>query len=559
MKTNRSVGKVGLALAFLAATAVGLQLAVAQQERKVFSDSVTPLPKEPGRTAAGLLVHEATIDHSNDKMELLFSLAIPQQAREEMEARVAKGEVISAKELAAKYTPKAADRDKLVAWLQEQGFAIVKKTPDRTGVYASATLGKIEKSLQVQFVRVTRDGLAYNAARTAPSLPADVGAGVRAIIGLQPYRHANRHSRKRPTAKRPGLARNIANAPPYLVPEVLKAYNADNLGVTGAGQKIAILIDTVPLDSDLQLFWKMNSLAVDLKQVEKINVKKVDLPDPEGEETLDVQWSSGIAPGAIVKIYATSSLAFVDLDLALDQLIADAGNDPELRQLSISLGLGETFMGGPEGEVAVQHQKFLTLAALGVNVFVSSGDAGSNPDDTGHSSAGPLQAEFESSDPFVIGVGGTILTLEAGAGAVMSETAWPSSGGGKSIFFKRPPWQVGDGVPTGTERLVPDVSLAAAPEQGALIVLNGKALQIGGTSWSAPTWAGFCALMNEARAKAGKPSLPFLNPLLYPLRKDCFRDITAGNNGAFTAGPGYDLVTGLGVPDVRALIKTLAN
>ena len=59
-------------------------------------------------------------------------------------------------------------------------------------------------------------------------------------------------------------------------------------------------------------------------------------------------------------------------------------------------------------------------------------------------------------------------------------------------------------------------------------------MQIGGTSWSAPIWAGFSALINEARLKAGQEALPFLNPLLYPLAgSDAFRDIQAGSNGQF--------------------------
>ena len=207
---------------------------------------------------------------------------------------------------------------------------------------------------------------------------------------------------------------------------------------------------------------------------------------------------------------------FVDLDLALDQIIADMASEPGMRQLSISLGLGETFMGSADGEVATENQKFLTLSAAGVNVFVSTGDAGSNPDDTGHSSDGPLQAEFQSTSPYVVAVGGTSLTLNP-AGAVAEEIGWVGSGGGKSIFFSRPPWQTGTGVPTGTERLVPDVSLVADPDTGALIILQGETQQIGGTSWSAPTWAAFCALMNKARTKAGKQPLPFLNPLIYPV------------------------------------------
>jgi kumamolisin len=105
---------------------------------------------------------------------------------------------------------------------------------------------------------------------------------------------------------------------------------------------------------------------------------------------------------------------------------------------------------------------------------------------------------------------------------------------------------------------VPDVALAADPNTGAFLVLNGRVTQIGGTSWSAPVWAGFCALLNEARGKAGKPALPFLNPLLYPLQGTaCFRDIVSGTNGDFQANAGYDQVTGLGVPNVKELVKAL--
>src|SRR5262249_4883230 len=274
-------------------------------------------------------------------------------------------------------------------------------------------------------------------ARNAPSLPADVGAAVQAIGGLQPFHRVHKHGKRRPPHRgnRAGLgllddphaapSPNIANAPPYLVSEVLKAYNASGLGVTGSGQTIAILIDTFPRDTDLKNFWQQNGLPVNLARIEKVNVKGGHLPAPEGEETLDVEWSSGIAPGAKVRVYASGSLSFVDLDRALDRILADLPTQPGMRQLSISLGLGETFLNGPGGEVATQHQKFLKLVAAGVNVFVSTGDAGSNPDGSGHSSTGPTQVEYESSDPCVIAVGGTTLQL-AGDGTVASEVGWAS-------------------------------------------------------------------------------------------------------------------------------------
>lgn len=115
-------------------------------------------------------------------------------------------------------------------------------------------------------------------------------------------------------------------------------------------------------------------------------------------------------------------------------------------------------------------------------------------------------------------------------------------------------------MPAGNDRLVPDISLAADPNDGAFLVFNGKPIQIGGTSWSAPTWAGLCALLNEARQNAGKPPLPFLNPTIYPLMlTPCFRDIVDGSNGAYHAGPGYDMVTGIGVPSMKDLMAKLAQ
>jgi kumamolisin len=520
--------------------------------RKLFPQSVAPLPDTGNLAPHGLMVQAAEPDHGAEQMTLLFSLGPPPETHAELEARVARGETIPENELRTKYAPAPADVTALEDWLKNQGFTVDGRAADDSGVYATASVDQIAKSLQVNMVRVTRRGVTHNAAQGAPSLPADVGNAVSGIVGLQPFRQANKHS-FRLTAH----AAAQAGRPPYHIVDILRAYDAQAVDVTGKDQTIAILIDTFPTDADVSGFWQANNVAVDLTRISKINVRGGPLPAPEGEETLDVSWASGIAPGAAIRVYASGSLRFVDLDMALDRIIADADELPGLRQLSISLGLGETFM--PPDEVNAQHDKFVRLAARGVNVFVSSGDAGSNPDSSGHNATGPLQAEHAASDPFVIGVGGTSLSLSAN-GAVSDEMGWSSSGGGRSVFFKRPAWQTGNGVPPGAERLVPDVSATADPNLGAFLIINTQPTQIGGTSWSAPVWAGFCALMNEARNAAGKAPLGFLNPVLYPLiGTACFRDITDGSNGAFNVGTGYDLVTGIGVPNVGRLIQALTQ
>jgi kumamolisin len=533
-------------------------------DRKVFTDSVVPLPDHTGITPHGLMVNLVEPTDPEQSVNVLFSLDIPANLNADLEAKVAAGEVVPRDTLNNLYGPAQADTDKVVAWLKGQGFEIVEVTPDRSGVYARGTLDQVEKSLQVKMVPVVKDGVTYASAQNAPSMPSDVGQAVRAIVGLQPFRRANKHfrqhfirdaNRRQLAAGRPSP--NIANEPPYLPSEMLQAYGGSGLGLTGKGQTIAILIDTFPKDSDLQAFWKASGSPVTMAQVEKINVFGGPLPTPEGEETLDASWTSGIAPGAQIRIYACGSLSLTALDHALDRIISDLPKIAGLNQLSISLGLGETYMGGPKGEVAVQHQKFLKLAAAGVNVFISTGDAGSNPDPTGHSPTGPLQAEYSATDSAVIAVGGTTLRLN-GTGAVASEIAWAGGGGGRSVLFSRPVWQKGASVPIGNDRLVPDVCAAADPNTGAFLVLQGKPMGIGGTSWSAPMWAGFCALINEARGKAGQAALPYANPFLYPLLGTaCFRDIVVGSNGAYNSGKGYDLTSGLGAPNLGALIERL--
>jgi kumamolisin len=202
---NMNRGNVGIdnlcVVLALAAVVFTLKLAWADPpsppaKRKVFADSVTELPARPGRTVDGLIVQAAEPKHKKEKMDLHFSLAISKEAQKELEDAVAKGKVISREKLERDYSPKQEDVDALTKYLKAEGFEVTKITPDRTSVYARATAAQIEKTLQVEMVRVLKDGVTYTAARNAPSLPIGVSSGVRAIIGLQPFRHANKGDEK---------------------------------------------------------------------------------------------------------------------------------------------------------------------------------------------------------------------------------------------------------------------------------------------------------------------------------------------------------------------------
>jgi subtilase family serine protease len=168
------------------------------------------------------------------------------------------------------------------------------------------------------------------------------------------------------------------------------------------------------------------------------------------------------------------------------------------------------------------------------------------------------------------------LTTKGPAGAWSAETAWAESGGGYASDTGIPAWQQLPGVVNSanmgstTLRNSPDVAAEANFDNPT--VVNGKLVTgFGGTSFAAPRWAGFLALVNQQSQANGKSTVGFVNPALYNLgtsasRSSVFHDITSGSNpptvgdgGGFNAVPGYDLVTGWGSPAGAALIDQLAG
>jgi kumamolisin len=204
-------------------------------------------------------------------------------------------------------------------------------------------------------------------------------------------------------------------------------------------------------------------------------------------------------------------------------------------------------------------------ALLGVSVTAASGDDGS----TDRASDGKAHVDFPASSPHVLACGGTRLEADPATGAVSSETVWNNgsgngaTGGGVSRMFGIPDWQKTAGVPTiggKPGRGVPDVAAVADPQTGYRVRVDGKDMVIGGTSAVAPLWA---ALMARLAQSAGQP-LGLAHPRLYQgISKGTeaagFRDVVSGNNGAYSAGPGWDPCTGLGVPKGTQLLQVLGS
>ena len=249
---------------------------------------------------------------------------------------------------------------------------------------------------------------------------------------------------------------------------------------------------------------------------------------------------------------------------------------------SIGFGLGEHFF--TTAQAAEMHYILLGAEAHHVTVVAGSGDNGGFSDTWWFGTA-VKEVSLPASDPLVLAAGGTRLTANPLTGAHIGETAWNSppdpparpgssaSGGGFSKVFRRPAYQ--DGVPgIGATRGVPDVAADANGHTGMTIVIsdgNGRYTihNSGGTSASAPTWAGIIALADQYVGR----NLGFVNPAIYRIARSAsyhqaFHDITIGNNTAsfppetitgYQAALGWDPVTGWGSPDAQLLVPLLAR
>jgi kumamolisin len=532
----------------------------------VLSGSIKPVELAP--QAGPVNPHKPFISRialtdAENAVSMEFEVALKMHNFSELQARVARGERISPQEMVARYDPLATDYEAVAAWIRSQGLTITRQDGNHMAIFAGGKISQIQQALQVTFSRVTFEGKEYTSATNAPSVPATLSPILLGINGLQPHIRPHTHLIVKPSSL-------TSTNPPFLPSQVAQADNAVSLygsNITGSGESIAIVIDTFPSTADLVSFWQTYGVSQSLNNIQFIQVVPGTLPSTSGEETLDTEWSSSIAPGARVRVYATTALNTIYLDEAYQQVYNDAINHPEygLHQMSMSYGLGETYL--TISQVQTDAQYFANLASAGVTIFASSGDGGSTPGTTGgEDTSGPLQVESPSSDVNVNGVGGTRLTLNSN-GSESSELAWSYSGGGLSEYFNRPSWQTGTGVPSGTMRAVPDVACPADPNTGAVLFYNGAQTAVGGTSWSSPTWAGYCALINQARSNAGLSQIGLLGPKIYPLIGSTnFRDITSGSNsvgansvGKYSAGTGYDPVTGIGVPLMQALTQTLVG
>ncbi|HXX88051.1 MAG TPA: hypothetical protein VEH86_06375 [Candidatus Acidoferrum sp.] len=302
--------------------------------------------------------------------------------------------------------------------------------------------------------------------------------------------------------------------------QIIGAYNL-NSATGGAGTTIAIVdaYDDPTIANDLATFSSNFGLPA-ANFIEKKMSTTISVDSGWALEiSLDVEWAHAIAPNATILLVEATSNSLSDLLAAVSYATSYTG----VKAVSMSWG-------GSEFSTETAYDSYFT--APGITFFASSGDSG----------AGVI---WPSSSPNVVGVGGTTLNLNSN-GAVTSETAWSGSGGGVSAYEAMPSFQTSYGL-TYTARAVPDVSYDADPNTGVYVYdstpYQGSAgwWDVGGTSAGAPQWAAIQAL----GLSAGNNN--FYQDAASSAYASYFRDITSGSNG-YTAGTGYDLVTGLGSP-----------
>jgi subtilase family serine protease len=264
----------------------------------------------------------------------------------------------------------------------------------------------------------------------------------------------------------------------------------------------------------------------------------------EYEEALEVEWAHAIAPKANILLIEANRASEADL---LDA-VGYAGTAP---------GVSVVLMGFTSGEFSGEtnfDNLFATPAGhTGITFLAPTGDSGAG-------------AGYPASSPNVVAVGGTSLSLNPND-SYLSESGWIYGGGGISTVEAQPSYQKGVVTQTSTHRAVPDVAFDADPNTGVAVFdsyNNGPSSpweQFGGTELAAAAWAGLIAIADQGRALQGESSLDGATqtlPKLSSLPPSDFHDVTTGNNG-YPAGPGYDLVTGLGSPMANLLVPALAG
>lgn len=484
-------------------------------------------------------VHVALVLKLNNEVALDGFL---QQAR--TRGSVNFGAMLTSAQVAAQYAPTAGQVSTVKAYLRSNGFTNIKAAGNNMIVEADAPANVVSGVFRTTLVPVAMaDGSRTHVNLTAATMPDAISGVVQSVLGLDTATRLHPHSVRVPLA---GGAPNAGAPSPAAItvghnPTAFPGIYSVGSAPTARNVTVGIIAEgnlTQPL-IDLTTFENNNQLPA-------VPVSVINAGIPSADTSANVEWSLdsqsivGMSGGLKqLNFYVASSFSWIDMASAINLAVADN----TARVINMSIGGCETW--APTAPIDL----LLKLAvAQGQTFSVSSGDSGS----VGYGCGG-TSVEYPASSPYVVAVGGTSLYTNAN-GSYAGETAWDYSGGGISVVEPIPAWQSKVSQLNGRPyRGVPDLAFDADPFSGALVIVGGQLQTVGGTSLAAPLFAATWARMLSGSCVT---NLGFAAPTLYSFQATApaiFHDVTYGTNGAYSAGPGWDFVTGWGTPNLSVL------
>jgi uncharacterized repeat protein (TIGR01451 family) len=462
------------------------------------------------------------------------------------------GKYLTTAEFVARYAPTQEDHDKVVAYAKKMGLSVSNTHLNRLLVNASGPARVLESAFGLtlhQYMSPT--GRTFYAPNNDPTVPVHIASVINGIVGLdnhakyRPYRHL-----KEMASSSASGSQSFPSGPGggFSPSDIATAYNLTGLPANGSNQVIALFELAGYQASDINAYTSFFGLPA--AQLTNIIVDGGSTDGVDAEVALDIELALALAPASQIFVYEGPNS---------NQGVIDTYNriatDNVAKQVSTSWGLGEDL--NSTQAIQAENAIFQQMAAQGQTIYAAAGDSGAY-DDFNNNNSMTLVVDDPASQPYVVGVGGTNLAVNANTGAYQMESVWDhglgngAGGGGVSGVWPIPSWQ--SNVPTvysKTNRNVPDVALDADPNTGYAIFFQGQWQIFGGTSCAAPLWAAFTACVNQARAAAGNAPLGFANPILYAIGNGMsyttdFHDVTTGNNLFYNAGAGYDNATGWG-------------
>ncbi len=460
-------------------------------------------------------------------------------------------------DFAAAHGADPATLTRIEEYAKSQGLAVVESSSSKRRVILSGTIASVETAFGVKLKRFSHAGGTYRSHEGQVSVPADLQPDVEAVLGLSNRPIAKPHFQlRRPRVGTP-LPHAASGGPSPLSPlAVAQLYDFPS-SLTGDGQTIAIIeLGGGYRTDDLETYFKaMNRPAPDIVDYSVQGGANTPGNDADGEVMLDIEVASAVAPKAKIVMYfaPNTNQGFIEA-------ITDAAHDEVNKPSVISISWGGPEVSWRKSDQTAMNNAMRDAAMLGVTVTVAAGDNGS----ADGVNDGKVHVDFPASSPYSLACGGT--RLQGKGATIASETVWndgpdSATGGGFSATFPVPDYQKtahaadANKKPAFQGRGVPDVGGNADPNSGYTIRVDGQDTVVGGTSAVAPLWAGLIALMNQSLGK----SVGYLNPTLYGQvsAAGAFHAITEGNNGAYSAGPGWNPCTGLGSPDGSEILAAL--